>query len=63
MLANNSITHTKKTQVIKTDDKDDESSKSTATQKKKKSFKRVEKKSFKILISIFGLIYQPFLNM
>ncbi len=55
LLANDSITRTKKRRVI-TDDEDDEPPRPKANRKKRKPIKRVRKKSTKASIPIFGLI-------
>ena len=56
LLANNSITHTKKRYVFEMEDKADELLKAKVTQEKKTPVNRVEKQSSKALVPVFDLI-------
>ena len=58
LLANDSITRTKKRRVIETDDEDNEPLKPKATREKRKPVKRVGKKSTKASVPIAGLVGQ-----
>ncbi len=63
LLANDSITRTKKRRVLETEDEADKPSKANTTWEKRKLVKRVGKKSSKASVSIFGLVGKPPLDI